>query len=194
MNETTMEKVADLVFAAIAKEGLMNKGAAEIFGFSPVYLSCIVKKKSWHHVSKRAWEIMHDWSQLGIPLKEYKSPLREAEAAEDGEAEKIVQEAVQAADQLLEIDRQDPAQTPTPTREEKKKEKADRLRKHYERSRPPKKEPKSEAPQSKPKAAEETITISRDGHKVDLSNIDIRTGALVSFEVFDNEILIKIRR
>jgi len=192
MNEITMEKVAEQVLAAITKEGLMNKEAAEIFGFSPVYLSCIGKKKSWHHLSKKAWEIMHDWSQQGVTIREYKSPLKEAEEAEANEAEKIIQQAVGAADKLLEIDAQAQTLAPSSTPKEKKKEKAERLRKHYERSRPPKKEPKSEASQSKPE--QETITISREGHKVDLSNIDIRTGALVSFEVLDNEILIKIRR
>ena len=186
MNEITMEKVADLVFAAITKEGLMNKEAAEIFGFSPVYLSCIGKKKSWHHLSKKAWEIMHDWSQLGIPPREYKSPLKEAEEADAIEAEKIIQQAVGAADKLLEIDRKEPAPDP----KQKKKQTAERLRKEFDKSKPPKREP--QPPASQPK--EETITISREGHKVDLSNIDIRTGALVSFEVFDNEILIKIRR
>lgn len=199
MNIITQERVGGKVLKALKDEGLMNRDAAEIFGINPTYLSMISKSSYFHKVPRKAWEVMHDWDVTGKPLREFKSPLRkQAEEAEAQQAQEGIPQMREASPlpnmedrtlkskELLEIDLQAPALTS----KEKKQKTAQRLRKEFEKNKPPKKS--LSLLHSRP--GDETITIPRKGEKVDLSKIDIRTGALVTFEVFDNEIQIRIRR
>ena len=202
MNVEIQQRVAERVLLALEQEKLMNKEAAEIFGFSPIYLSFIKRRTEFHKAPRKAWEAMHDWSQTGETLKSFKSPLKAAEelteaeqAAKEAEAYMKAQDQAQASTA--------PAPEPPPlTKEEKKAQKAARLRAAYERSRPPKKDPKPEEgkpadPAGQP-AAEgqpgqpDTIIIPRGGDKVDLSKISLRTGTTIfTAEVTDNEIIIR---
>lgn len=201
MNVITMERVAGVVLKALKDENLMGKEAAAILDISPVYLSCIGNSKSYHHVSKGAWQVMHDWAQLGIPLKGFKP---EANAGEEmSEAERAAKEAeayMKAQDQAQATPEQTPdppvPETPPLTKEEKKAKKAARIRELYERSKPPKKDPKpgkgSSPDQESQPGQPDTLIISREGDKVDLSKINLRTGTTIfTAEVTDNEIIIR---
>jgi len=198
MNVITMERVAGVVLKALKDENLMGKEAAAILDISPVYLSCIGNSKSYHHVSKRAWQVMHDWAQLGVPLKGFKPEAKVGE--EMPEAEQAAKEAeayMKAQGQAQATPEQTPApETPPLTKEEKKAKKAARIRELYERSKPPKKDPKPEdVTQPEPGAQPgqpDTLIISREGDKVDLSKINLRTGTTIfTAEVTDNEIIIR---
>ena len=187
MNTITQERVAGRVLAALKEEGLMNKEAADIFGFSPTYLSSIGKTTGYHHVPMKAWTVMHDWDITGKPLREFKSPLKK-----EVEAEEPALQPQQTAPAPAPA----PVKPPTPDQKKKQQKKmltAAHLRSKFEAAQPkPKPEPKPEPARHQP--GEETITIPRQSEKVDLGQIDMRTGALVTFEVFYNEIVIKIRR
>lgn len=202
MNVEIQQRVAERVLQALEQEKLMNKEAAEIFGFSPIYLSFIKRRTEFHKAPRKAWEVMHDWSQTGETLKSFKSPLKAA--AELTEAEQAAQEAeayMKSQDQAQASTA--PAPEPPPlTKEEKKAQKIARIRELYERSKPPKKAPKPEegkpadpagqpAPESQP-GQPDTIIIPRGGDKVDLSKISLRTGTTIfTAEVTDNEIIIR---
>lgn len=199
MNVEIQQRVAERVLLALEQEKLMNKEAAEIFGFSPIYLSFIKRRTEFHKTPRKAWEVMHDWAQAGVTLKSFKSPLK-AEV-ELTEAERPAKEAEEY------MKTQDHATAPAPeapplTKEEKKAQKAARLRKLYERSKPPKRGPKPEDvmhpdPDKQPEPGAQpgqpdTIVISREGDKVDLSKINLRTGTTIfTAEVTDNEIIIR---
>ena len=197
MNVEIQQRVAERVLQALEHEKLMNKEAAEIFGFSPIYLSFIKRRTEFHKTPRKAWEVMHDWAQAGVTLKSFKSPLKVVE--ELTEAEQAAKEA-EAYMKAQATPEQTPApETPPLTKEEKKAQKAARLRKLYERSRPPKRDPKPEpdkpqepAGQPTPEAQPDTIIIPRGGDKVDLSKINLRTGTTIfTAEVTDNEIIIR---
>ena len=91
MNVEIQQRVAERVLQALEQEKLMNKEAAEIFGFSPIYLSFIKRRTEFHKTLRKAWEAMHDWSQSGETLKSFKSPLKAVE--ELTEAEQAAKEA-----------------------------------------------------------------------------------------------------
>ena len=120
MNVEIQQRVAERVLLALEQEKLMNKEAAEIFGFSPIYLSFIKRRTEFHKAPRKAWEAMHDWSQTGEALKSFKSPLKAA--AELTEAEQAAQEAetyMKSQDQAQASTA--PAPEPPPlTKEEKK--------------------------------------------------------------------------
>ena len=196
MNVEIQQRVAERVLLALEQEKLMNKEAAEIFGFSPIYLSFIKRRTEFHKAPRKAWEAMHDWSQTGETLKSFKSPLKAA--AELTEAEQAAQEAetyMKSQDQAQASTA--PAPEPPPlTKEEKKAQKAARIRELYERSKPPKKAPKQKEGKPADPAGQpgqpDTIIIPRGGDKVDLSKISLRTGTTIfTAEVTDNEIIIR---
>lgn len=196
MNVEIQQRVAERVLLALEQEKLMNKEAAEIFGFSPIYLSFIKRRTEFHKTPRKAWEAMHDWSQTGETLKSFKSPLKAA--AELTEAEQAAQEAeayMKSQDQAQASTA--PAPEPPPlTKEEKKAQKIARIRELYERSKPPKKAPKPEEGKPADPAGQpgqpDTIIIPRGGDKVDLSKISLRTGTTIfTAEVTDNEIIIR---
>jgi type IV secretory pathway VirB10-like protein len=202
MNIEIQQRVAGRVLLALEHEKLMNKEAAEIFGFSPIYLSFIKRRTEFHKTPRKAWEAMHDWVNAGVPLRGYKSPLNAAEEVAEAE-----QAAVEAEALTKQQEQQQAAEAPAPeapplTKEEKKARKAARIRELYERSKPPKKGPKPEDvmhpdPDKQPEPGAQpgqpdTLIISREGDKVDLSKISLRTGTTIfTAEVTDNEIIIR---
>lgn len=199
MNIITQGRVGGQVLKALKNEGLMNREAAEIFGINPTYLSMISKSSYFHKVPRKAWEVMHDWMNTGKPLKEFKSPLKkEEETAETHQAQQGLPQMREASplpnmedrtlksEKLLEID----LQAPVLTSKEKKQKTAQRLRKEFEKNKPSKKE--AEPPALK--AEDETIILSHEGKKVDLSEIDIRTGRRITIEWIGDKITINIQR
>lgn len=197
MNVEIQQRVAERVLQALEQEKLMNKEAAEIFGFSPIYLSFIKRRTEFHKAPRKAWEAMHDWAQLDVPLRGYKSPLKAAE--EQSEAEQAAREAEALTKQQ---EQQQAAEAPAPeapplTKEEKKTKKAAHLRELYKRSKPPKKDPKPEEgkftePEGVPGQSGGTFIIPRGGDKADPSIISLRTGTVIfTAEVTDNEIIIR---
>lgn len=187
INKYTKERLAFKLLKAMNDEHLMNKEVAEIIETDAASMSYMKRVENHDKISQRVWKNIHDWDDSGKPLREYKSPLRkQAEEAEASDAEKIIQEAGKVVDQLLELDPQAPALTS----KEKKQKTAQRLRKEFEKSRPSKKEPEPTA--SKPE--DETIILSHEGKKVDLSEIDIRTGRRITIEWIGDKITINIQR
>lgn len=200
MNVEIQQRVAERVLHALENEKLMNKEAAEIFGFSPIYLSFIKRRTEFHKTPRKAWEVMHDWSQTGETLKSFKSPLKAA--AELTEAEQAAREAEAYMKKQEETQATAPPapEVPLLTNEEKKAKKAARIRELYERSKPPKKAPKPDAGKPPEPAADgpidpeqpDSIIIPRGGDKVDLSKINLRTGTTIfTAEVTENEIIIR---
>lgn len=176
MNVITQEKVAGKVLAALKEEGLMNKEAAGIFGFSPSYLSMIIRSDTYHKVTRKAWEAMHDWSQTGNPIKGYKSPLKAVEELTETEQAAREAEAYMKAEEQAMVP-EVPA-SPAPTAEERKQEIAAAFRKDFEQAQ----RGKADQPES-PEPVEETVTVSCKEGKVDLSKLDIRTGVIASAQI-----------
>lgn len=200
MNVEIQQRVAERVLHALENEKLMNKEAAEIFGFSPIYLSFIKRRTEFHKTPRKAWEVMHDWSQTGETLKSFKSPLKAAEELTEAEQAAKEAEAYMKAQDQAQASTAPAPETPPLTKEEKKAQKAARIRELYERSRPPKKDPKPDAGKPPEPVADgltqpgqpDTIVIPRGGDKVDLSRINLRTGTTIfTAEVTDNEIIIR---
>jgi hypothetical protein len=70
INELTQDRIGDDLFAAMKREGLMNKEVAEILGISPVDMSNL--KRHQEKVTQPGWTKIRNWMISGLPLRAYK--------------------------------------------------------------------------------------------------------------------------
>ena len=187
-NKEIFDKYADKLQSAMKREGLMNKEVAEIFDVPTYYMSNMNKHPE--KVPLSFMEKVRAWAILDIPLRGYKLPTPEELL------EPVPAEVSEAAKEQAQTPAPPVPETPPLTKEEKKAQKAARIRELYERSKPPRKDPKpgkgSSPDQESQPGQPDTIVISREGDKVDLSKINLRTGTTIfTAEVTDNEIIIR---
>lgn len=71
MNDITQTNIKSKLDKALDTEKLKVSEAARIIGIMDQYLSMIRNEKTWHKVSKAAWESCLTWINSGQSLKEY---------------------------------------------------------------------------------------------------------------------------
>jgi hypothetical protein len=156
INEITRERIADAVLSAMKREGLLSKEAAVIFGFPASYMSSLIRHRE--DVPHSAWAKMRAWMITGGPLKEYKRPeptLEPMPGVETAPADNV-------------------STTADPLPQEKKRGISKELREKFEQAK------QNEKSAGEPTAPEDVIIRGKNG-KIDLSDLDIRTGTLARF-------------
>jgi hypothetical protein len=93
MNNVTKEKVSAAVIKAMSDEKMMNKDVAEVFEFSPTYVSMIKKEDQWNDCPAHAWIKMQTWMYSGRKLKGYKPAPGEVTLTKPEESKDIAMAA-----------------------------------------------------------------------------------------------------
>lgn len=140
------------------REALMGKDAARIFGFDASYLSAMKRRPG--DVPHSAWAKMRAWMITGGPLKEYKKPEQAPEpipGVEPAPADNVTT-------------------TAAPLPQEKKRGISKELREKFEQAK------QNEKSAGEPTAPEDVIIRGKNG-KIDLSDLDIRTGTVARFVI-----------
>lgn len=190
MNKELYEKYADKLLEAMKAEKLMNKEVAGIFHVPPSYMSDM--RKHPEKVSGLFMEKIRTWSISGKPLREYKLPT-----SPDTEAAEINQQQADEAREKAEMKFRsklavkglvkkhskevaeavaESVNTEGPT----KQEIATKVRKAYTRAH-------------KPETTEEVTKVETKGGKVDLSEINFRSGVKLVIEIYEDGFILKTK-
>jgi hypothetical protein len=195
-NEITKERYALKLLNAMEDADMTNSETAERFNFSVTYLSHIKRKENFHHVPPKAWARIRDYYYSGTPLKEYRWKESEVSAeAPDLEAAEINQQEADreraetklrsklAVKGLLRAHGKEVAEAVAEsvnTEEPTKREVATKMRKAYTRAQ-------------KPETTEEVTKVVTKGSKVDLSEINFRSGVKLVIEIYEDGFILKTK-
>lgn len=187
-NKEIFEKYADKLLSAMKREGLMNKEVAEIFGVPAYYMTDT--RKHPERIVMPFMERIRTWAISGKPLRGYKLPDGpDLEAAEinqqeaDRERAEMKFRSKLAVKGLLRAHGKEVAEAVAEsvnTEEPTKREVATKMRKAYARAQ-------------KPETTEEVTKVVTKGSKVDLSEINFRSGVKLVIEIYEDGFILKTK-
>lgn len=187
-NKEIFEKYADKLLSAMKREGLMNKEVAEIFGVPAYYMTDT--RKHPERIVMPFMERIRTWAISGKPLRGYKLPDGpDLEAAEinqqeaDRERAEMKFRSKLAVKGLLRAHGKEVAEAVAEsvnTEEPTKREVATKMRKAYTRAQ-------------KPETTEEVTKVVTKGSKVDLSEINFRSGVKLVIEIYEDGFILKTK-
>ena len=193
-NKEIFEKYADKLLSAMRREALMNKEVAEIFGVPASYMSDM--RKHPEKVAVPFMEKIRTWAISDKPLKDYKLPVApdtDAAAINQQEADTIPTAELTtksrkylsklAVKGLLKEHSKEVAEAVAEsvnTEEPTKQEIATKVRKAYTRAH-------------KPETTEEVTKVETKGGKVDLSEINFRSGVKLEIEIYEDGFILKTK-
>lgn len=187
-NKEIFEKYADKLLSAMKREGLMNKEVAEIFGVPAYYMTDT--RKHPERIVMPFMERIRTWAISGKPLRGYKLPDGpDLEAAEinqqeaDRERAEMKFRSKLAVKGLLKAHGKEVAEAVAEsvnTEEPTKREVATKMRKAYTRAQ-------------KPETTEEVTKVVTKGSKVDLSEINFRSGVKLVIEIYEDGFILKTK-
>ena len=184
-NKEIFEKYADKLLTAMKAEKLMNKEVAGIFHVPPSYMTNMSKRPE--KVPVRFMEMIREWAISGKPLKDYQPPAVsevqpvEQEATRDRAEMKFRSKL--AVKGLLKEHSKEVAEAVAEsvnTEEPTKQEIATKVRKAYTRAH-------------KPETTEEVTKVETKGGKVDLSEINFRSGVKLVIEIYEDGFILKTK-
>ena len=189
MNEITRQKIAEKLVAAITDGKLLNKDVAVKFETDSATMSHLKRPENFNRISPRVWTNFRQWYYSETPLAEFKlmeeilQPSEQTPKPAAAEAPVIKTEGSKY---------QDVSSTPYPPQRIKKTDKKPK----DEEAKSFKAEARAATRQMREEyenAHHPESVMLKDGSKVDLSQIDFRTGSIITIEAYADHTTITIK-